>query len=438
MKSIHLLAGLALATSAFASDKDYQLPVRVNPALGSAALDPALMCLAAYTDARVAGWDGPSLNIGSLSLDDPDSGFHACLYQRESNGVLKYWLAFRGTDFTSAEDWLTNFHQNILRKVPEQYRIAYLRTQQLKALVLVCRRDGGKVEVGLTGHSLGAGLGAFSALCWALPAICFASAPLAAGTEMQIEQTGLAGLRRAPEFVTHFFMEGDRVPDSAILFGGHFGRIITPDLTTPENLSGIDSERKRMSVLMLAGLAFDKNKYLNTAAGANAVLDIVARHNMSNYITGLMTNANLSDGYFSLAGCWRSLGSFFQISSSETSFLLCANGALELQNKIVFLGEKSFTADKGSWSFDGQTLRVVIPNLATMEYVLTGTVDQRGISWRRTRVIADEQGFLKNNYKEGDSATASLLLLKGACHMMQNKDVAWTRNDRDLFSEVFR
>jgi hypothetical protein len=438
MKSIFLLAGLALATSAFASEKDYQLPARMTPALVSAALDPALMCLATYTDARVAGWDGPSLNIGSLSLDDPISGFHACLYQRESSGKVAFWLAFRGTDFTSAEDWLTNFRQNILRKVPEQYRIAYLRTQQLKGLVLVCRRDGRNAEVWLTGHSLGAGLGAFSALCWALPAFCFASAPLAAGTEKQIEQTGLAGLRRAPEFVTHFFMEGDRVPDIAILFGGHFGRIITPELTPPENMSGIDSERKRMGVLMLAGLAFDKNKYLRTASGANTVLDIFARHDMSNYVSALMANAAPTDGTLSVTGCWRSLGSFFQISSSETSFLLCANGALELQNAFVFLGGKSFTADKGSWSFDGQTLRVVIPNIATMEYVLMGAVEQRGISWRRTRVIADEQGFLQKNSKEGGSATGSLLLLKGACHLMQNKDVAWTRNDRDLFSEVFR
>jgi len=439
MRRVVLFAVVALAAPVFASNKDYQMPVQLTPELVSSGLDPALMCLAAYTDSAVSGWNGPELSLGPLPLDDLDSGFHACLYQRESDGVLYYWLAFRGTDLTRIEDWMTNYRQNVLGQVPEQYRLAFLRTQQLKAIVLLSRTDGRKAEIGLTGHSLGAGLAAFSGLCWALQVTCFASAPLAAGAEKQIEQTGLVGLRRAPEFVIHYFIKGDRVPDLAALLGGHFGRLINPELRPPDNLSGVDTERQRMNLLMVAGLTFDKSKLLRRASSINTVVDIVARHSMANYITALMRHASPTGGAPTLAGCWRSRGSFFQISSNETAFILHANGTLTLQNEIVVLGGRSRSVDNGYWTFDGRTLRVTISNFATMNYVMMGSVDQRGISWRRTSVIPDEVGFMRNSNSQKDGTSAgALLLLRGLCYMMQDKDVAWMRSDRDLFSELFQ
>lgn len=443
MKRLVLLAALVIVALRISPGQDYQMPVRITPALVSAALDPALMCLAAYTDTRVAGWAGPELKLGGLPLDDPISGFHACLYQREYGGVVHYWLAFRGTE--GLNDWLTNWRQNVRRQVPDQYRLAYLHSQQLKALILVRRAEGKQAEIGLAGHSLGAGLAAFSALCWAVPAFCFASAPLAEGTEKQIIETGLVGLRRAPDYVIHVFLEGDRVPDASDiqLLGDHFGRVVTPDLEPPENLSGIDDGRQRLNTLMLAGLVFDTKKSM-FASGVNGVVDGVARHHMANYITALMQHASPPDGAPFLAGCWISRGRFFElspnikVSSNDTAFILHGNGALDLQNEFFILGTRSFTADEGTWTFDGQILRVAIPNLATMEYQMMGMVEQRAISWRRTRVTPDEVGFMRANGKEGDAAAGALLLLKGVCHMMQDKDVAWTRGDQDLFSELFK
>ena len=417
---------------------DYKEPIPITPELVSKALDPALMCLAAYTDAKVAGWQGPLTDLAGLDLDDQTSGFHACLYTCKRDGRTQLCLAFRGTQITP--DFL-DVRADILQalgEVPQQYKLARIRTQELKAYARKDCLPGDQIPLfSVTGHSLGGGLAEFGSLCWAVSAQCFATAPLGKGTQRLADETGLVGLRQAPKYITHFFIEGDCVPDSASFLGGHFGKIIDPKLAPPENLSGIDSGRKRLGVLMLAGLVLDDNKFLNRGMTVSKVIDLIGRHSVANYITALMLHAHHGNSLF-IPGFWRSRGSFFQVSTTESGFALCANGVVELQNEFTVLGEKTFVADSGYWSFNGKTLSIDIPNLATLDYQLLTNEGNRAICWKRTDVRVNERGFLSAYKDRKDSAGIALLLLKGVCHMMKNKDVTWTRSESTLFAEVMK
>src|SRR4051794_7380406 len=122
-----IIRGIILATivtvmgRAWATDYRESMPLTAK--LASDALDPALMCLSVYADAKVTGWEGPSTTLESLTLDDPSSGFHADLYERSWGGVHFLWLAFRGSQVTSPEDWKTDLLQ-ALGEEPEQYQTA--------------------------------------------------------------------------------------------------------------------------------------------------------------------------------------------------------------------------------------------------------------------------------------------------------------------------
>lgn len=278
------------------------VPVSLTPALVMEALDPALMCLAAYSDKRVAGWQGPDLEMAGLPLDDQKSGFHACFYTRRKDGIREMALAFRGTDISSETDWKTNFLQVILGQLPEQYLRARGFAQELKAAAGAAGRRGELTRTLLTGHSLGGGLAEFAGVFWGIRSLCFASSPMGKLARKTCAEDGLHGINRAAGFVTHIFLEGDFVPDLSNVIGTHLGRVVSPALKPPSNLSGVDTEKNRARTLLLAGLIFDAEKTARRAANANTVVDLLARHSISNYIEALIKSAGLPSSTGSLAG----------------------------------------------------------------------------------------------------------------------------------------
>lgn len=417
---------LVIASCYRATGDDYREPIVLTPELASAALDPALMCVSIYSDAQVRGWKGPSGELQGLPLDDPISGFHAGLYERVEGAQRSLCLAFRGSEL-KVNDWKTDLLQ-ALGLPTEQYEFARQRAQTLKAYA-----SRGGMSATLTGHSLGGGLAEFGAVCWRVPAFAFASAPLAVGSQHAAEATHPDALRAAPRYVTHFFIEGDRVPKSPALRGEHFGRIVDPEMEPPENLSGIESGKERLALLVLAGL--DVHPYISRAISVRHMIDHVARHASANYVAALMAHTQSTADGLVLPGFWKSEGSFFNITSAATSFCLSANGTVELQNEISILGGRSYTLDHGRWSYVGGTLSVVIPNFATLEYQFVAQEPGKAVQWRRVAVRPDEEGFLRASTSDADSARAALLLLKAACGLMKSKVVTWFRSDHDLFSQ---
>lgn len=409
------------------------VPVSLTPSLVMEALDPALMCLAAYSDNRVAGWQGPALEMSGLPLDDQKSGFHACFYTRFKDGIHEIALAFRGTDMPSEADWKTNYLQVILGQLPEQYLRARSFAQELKALAKASERRGELTRTILTGHSLGGGLAEFSGVFWSIRSICFASSPMGKLARKTCVENGLSGIDQAASFITHIFLDGDFVPDLSKFIGTHLGRVVSPALKPPSNFSGVDADKKRGRALLLAGLIFDVEKASRRTANVSTVVDLLARHSISNYIEALVREAGLPSTTISLAGAWQSRGSFFQVSSRETTFFLCLNGTLILRNEFAMLGESTRTIDHGFWDFDGRTLRIALKGLATLHYQLRGAISDQGLSWHRTRVIPDEAGIQQNLGERGGGQNATLLLFRAACAMMENRDVAWTRGPDEIF-----
>ncbi len=412
---------------------DYREPVQLTENLASEALDPALMCLSIYCDARVTGWEGPLQQLESLPLDDPSSGFHAGLYQRSENGLRLLCLTFRGTELTSAKDWKTDFLQ-ALGEEPEQYQLARERSQTLKAYAL--HRNGIEpIRPSLAGHSLGAGLAAFGGLCWRLPSFCFASAPLGSGTQHTATRIHPDSLRTAPTYLTHLFMRGDLVPDSTLLMGGHFGRVVDPELDLPGSSKDHLPTEKLLGLLDLAGL--DMKPLMKKGTSMKFIADKMARHSCVNYVQALLAHAcQLPDG-LDMIGYWKSQGSFFSVSSTATCFALKANGTLTLQNEITVLGEHNLTLDQGRWHYDSGRLKVYLPNLATLEYELVAHEASKAVQWQRVRATPDREGFLRewqrNHKTDGRGA---LLLLESACLLMKGKRVSWFSADHDLFSDL--
>jgi hypothetical protein len=438
------IAAMALITPGLALD--YREPVAISPEFVGEVLNPALMCLAAYTDdAKVDGWDGPEATTGGQLLDDPVSGFRARLYADDLEAPTVLVLAFRGTDMTSFADWKNNFIQGLLGRESEQYRIARRASQELKMRIIMAGRAGLSLRGQLTGHSLGGGMAAYGALCWKIPAVCFGSAALGREAQSMIEASSLVGLRQAPTYVTQIFVEGDSVPDLSGLLGGHFGRILTPELAPSVNRSGEDTNGDRARMLLLAGLIpkgqnwFANGGLLSTARTVNTVLDKAARHSMSNYISALMLHASQSGGGISLPGFWQSAGGIPPLSESNTSFFLYANGAARMKTKLTFLKLKpGGIGETGRWEFDGRTLRLTLGGIVTVVYEWVSAHESKIVQWRRTEVRVNDAEFLRIAGASGEDPTLALLAFKGVCSLMRDQDVTWTQSTEEYFTQLLQ
>ena len=407
--------------------------IALTPDLAAAALDPALMCLAIYTDTRVTGWEGPLFAIGARQLGDMPSGLHAGLYRRRGeDGHTRSILAFRGTELLSARDWKTDLEQ-ALGEVPRQYLDALTFTQDA---MLATGLDG---TLSLTGHSLGGGLATFCALTKQLDAQCFAAAPLGSGSQRAIERSHPGALAGAPRHVTHLYMAGDPVPASAERIGKHFGAIVDPELEPPANLSGIISGREKIALFLLAGL--DLGKQIGHTMKAREFLDKIARHSMANYVGALVAQLGATADALDVAGAWESQGSFFQVTGSTANFRLHRNHSLQLHNEFSVLnkslGHEMSISEEGHWTFDGHILRITIPSFATMQYELISSDSARAVQWRRVEIFADEDAIRAKFRARGDgNGDATLLALKGVFHIMKGKVVTWLRQPSDPLTPI--
>ncbi len=421
--SLALIAHLAMGA-------DYRESVALDSKLASGALDPALMCLSIYTDAGVTGWTGPLFKIESMPLDDHASGFHAGLYERWEKGARLLCLAFRGTEINSKEDWKTDLLQ-ALGEEPEQYQLARQRAQTLKAYV-IHHANHQAIKATLAGHSLGAGLAAFSGLCWRLPANCFASVPLGEGTQSTATKIHSEALRTAPSYLTHFFIRGDLIPQTALLMGGHFGRIIEPEMELPNAPRSGASGLKVLQLLDLAGL--DIKPLTKSGATLQYVADKLARHTCANYVQALLSHASHTPDGLEMLGYWQSKGGFMGVASTNTCFVIKANGALSLENEITVLGDRTYALDQGRWEYEAGHLTVRLANSVILDYGLLAHESSKAVQWHRKSVKPDRDGFLREwQRSKNTDGHPALLLLEGVCFFMKDKTVSWFQADHDLF-----
>jgi hypothetical protein len=404
----------------------YREAISLTPQLVRQALDPALMCLANYKGCQVFGWNGPALKIRDRDLVDEATGLDAGIYERTERGIRQFVLCFRGVQ--TATDWKASFDQ-ALGDVPEQYRQAAVLAQ-IAVLYAGDVGENPKGQLTLCGHSLGAGLASFSGLMWQKTAFCFATAPLGGGSQRQLRLIGEERLRNAPSYVTHFFIKGDRVPQSAAIFGAHFGRIVEPGLQPPANFSGVQNETARVSLLSLAGLN-SHSALTRTGTLARSALDSWARHTMENYVGALVAHLPAAAG-FSPVGKWSSTGSFFQVSSNTATFTLTANGRMLLTNEMTILGDKIRIGDSGWWEFSGQTLTLGVGDLLSLSYGLVAFDGTRVVQWRRSEIEPNLPGLRTSFERSGathasEAATTAAVLLRGASKLMKNKTVTWTK-----------
>lgn len=438
--SLHLrrfltVAIVVIATPQFLHGAAYRESIPITTYLASEALDSALMCLAIYRNCQVFGWSGPALKIRDRDLVDEISGLDAGIYERDEQGQRQTVLCFRGSE--SPADWKADFDQAI-GDVPEQYHQAVELTQ----VGMLYAGDVGSAPRGrllLSGHSLGGGLASFAALFWQKSARCFATSPLGAGTQQQLRLVGEEKLRAAPQLVTHFFIKGDRVPESALLFGAHFGRIVDPELEPPVNLSGVKNDDDRLALLALAGLNSHKGVQ-RAATAARTALDAWARHTMENYVAALAAHLPTTSAGFSPVGIWKSDGKFLQISSNATTFTLTANGRLLLRDEITVLGDTLRIADQGWWKFAGDKLTLGVGNVATLNYELVAVEPSRVVQWRRSALEPDVIGLRTSFERSGrsdarEAAATTAFMLKGAFKLLKGKVVTWQKTDENPFSE---
>lgn len=137
-------------------------------------------------------------NIDPEMLEDPETGFRAAIY---TDGEGRYVLAFAGTDAAEIPDWLANFGQG-LGFDAEQYAQAELlatRAEQAFGDDLV-----------MTGHSLGGGLAAMSALATDSAAVTFNAAGLHDNTIRELDMSPDAARTTAEDgLIRNYVVDGE-------------------------------------------------------------------------------------------------------------------------------------------------------------------------------------------------------------------------------------
>jgi hypothetical protein len=159
-------------------------------------------------DAPPAGFQVASpTRIAELGLTNSmlspggDSQFRAQVYVREVNGKDQYVIAMRGTRADNSTDWGTNFQQAAGATSDH-----YTRAMEI-GKVLARRPD---TNITITGHSLGGGLAAATAIASGHNAVTFNAAGLHRATidDANLIQAG-AQYYSGPGTVTAFNVRGD-------------------------------------------------------------------------------------------------------------------------------------------------------------------------------------------------------------------------------------
>src|SRR5690349_18907180 len=133
--------------------------------------DAALFSYLAYSppQTNTVALPGQWEHDGRFETVNDADGFGVQVFK--ANG--EYAVAFRGTDFTSGVDWITNVE--LATGAPA--------VQLAKALRVVANMQHAGIDlskVTFVGHSLGGGLASIVAVMFGRPAVTFAVAPFAA------------------------------------------------------------------------------------------------------------------------------------------------------------------------------------------------------------------------------------------------------------------
>lgn len=146
---------------------------------------------------RLSDQELKDLGFKTGLLDNKETGFHAEVYRNSITGEAI--LAFQGTDFDSRVDWENNLKQGLGLESP-QYKQANRVAREFADAFADEKRS-------LTGHSLGGGMAAYSALATGIDATTFNAAGLNART---LDRIGVTR-EEALDLVTAHHVNGEAV-----------------------------------------------------------------------------------------------------------------------------------------------------------------------------------------------------------------------------------
>lgn len=397
--------------------------VAMDGVLARRLLDPALMCLAIYTDAEVSGWSGPQFEMQGFDFREGPGGLHAGVYLSEedqSRSRRRVILAYRGTEPGAMDDWTTDL-ANFFGLAPEAYLegVKWAQAARCKA------QQSGVSDFVLTGHSLGGGLACFAALELGIPACGFGSAALGDGLQIILKADVPQNLAHADDLVTHAFMKDDPVPPLTALSGTHPGIVPRPLLTPRQDYARLRSPVEKAAFWTVAGLLTHKWG----AATTRTLKEHVAEsHGIDFYIASL-AGLIAPPGQFDPCGQWSSQGSFFDLSSTHTQFLLSQNGRLQLLNEITILDKfHRSLSDAGDWDYRPPLLTMRIRGLGVLTYELVAGEGGQVSQWKRIKLAPDTskiESATTDHERKAASVTASLIA--AAMKTMVGKTVMWQR-----------
>jgi hypothetical protein len=396
---------------------------RMNDATARRLLDPALMCLAIYADAGVSGWTGPAFQMGGFDFRAGAGGLRAGAYQRDdlhASDAGRMILAYRGTEPGAIDDWSTDL-ANAFGLAPDAYLEAVKWAQAARSKA----RQAGLRDIMLTGHSLGGGLACFAALELGVCACGFGSTALGAGLQEILRNDVPENLARADTLVTHAFMANDPVPPLTALTGTHPGAVPRPLLTPRADYTGLRSPVEKAAFWAVTGLVTDR--WLS--ATARTLKEYVSEaHGIDYYLAGLSALITPVVG-LDPCGQWESRGSFFDLTTSQTRFLLSRNGQLRLLNQFTVMDKlKTNITDAGTWNYSEPVLTMSIKGLGTLTYTLTAGEGAQVLHWQRTRLEPDIAAIqAATTQQEREQAKLVAAVVSVPFKLMQGKTVMWQR-----------
>ncbi len=398
-------------------------PAVMDGAQAKRLLDPALMCLAIYTDTEVTGWDGPQFEMGGFDFHEGPGGLHAGVYHRaadQPHGSARLLLAYRGTEPGARDDWMTDL-TNFFGLAPDAYLEAVKWAQAARCKA----QQTGVQDMALTGHSLGGGLACFAALELGLPACGFGSAALGEGLQKILKTDVPENLAHADGLVTHAFMRDDPVPPLTALSGKHPGVVPLPLLAPRQDYARLRSPAEKAAFWAVAGLLTHKW----VGATKRTLQEHVAEsHGIDFYIAALAALI-APPGRFDPCGQWSSQGSFFDLTSAHTQFLLSQNGRLRLLNEITVLNKYHRSlSDAGDWDFQQPLLTMRIRGLGVLTYELVAGEGEQITQWKRVKMTPDTskiEAATMEQPRKAASITAGLMA--AVMKTMEGKTVMWRR-----------
>lgn len=421
MKPLRLhLTGLLLALACSAMRAE---PAVMDGVLARRLLDPALMCLAIYTDAEVTGWDGPQFEMVGFDFSDGPGGLHAGGYHREADQLRRNGrviLAYRGTEPGAMDDWTTDL-TNFFGLAPDAYLEAVKWAQAARCKA----QQTGVDDIVLTGHSLGGGLACFAALQLGIPAYGFGSASLGDGLQKILTADVPQNLARADGLITHAFMQDDPVPPLTALRGTHPGAVPRPLLAPRQDYARLRRPVEKAAFWAVAGLLTDK--WL--VATARTLKEHVAEsHGIDFYIAALAALI-APPGRFDPCGQWESKGAFFDLTSTHTQFMLSQNGRLRLLNEITLLDKfHQRLSDAGDWEYQQPLLTMRIRGLGVLTYELVAGEGGQISQWKRTKLAPDTSKIeAATTEQERKVAKFTASVVAAAMKTMEGKTVMWQR-----------